>query len=190
MRLAPALLLCALLVAATPTPAADEAALWKAMHTPGHVVLIRHAIAPGTGDPPGFRVDDCGTQRNLSEDGRAQARRIGLRFREHGIMAAQVYSSQWCRCLDTARLLALGPVNPLPLLNSFFGKGDAGGRQDRALRDWLARQRGSALVVLVTHQVNISALTGMHAGTGDMVVLRREKDGTYRALGSITSPNQ
>ena len=90
----------------------DEAALWAALRAGGHVALIRHALAPGTGDPAGFRVDDCATQRNLSPTGRAQARAIGERFRANGIDTAAVLSSQWCRCLDTARELALGEITP------------------------------------------------------------------------------
>ena len=86
---------------------ADEAALWKALRDGGHVALMRHAIAPGVGDPAGFRLDDCTTQRKLSAQGRAQARAIGERFRANGITTAAVFSSQWCRCLDTARELAL-----------------------------------------------------------------------------------
>ena len=88
----------------------DEAALWAALREGGHVALMRHAIAPGVGDPAGFRLDDCTTQRKLSAQGRAQARAIGERFRANGIATAAVFSSQWCRCLDTARELALGEV--------------------------------------------------------------------------------
>ena len=84
------------------------------------VALLRHATAPGTGDPSGFRLDDCSTQRNLSQEGHVQARRIGTFFREKGIKEAAVYSSQWCRCLETARLLDFGAVKELPALNSFF----------------------------------------------------------------------
>jgi broad specificity phosphatase PhoE len=81
---------------------ADDATLWRALASKGHFALLRHAIAPGTGDPPGFTLGDCDTQRNLSAEGRAQAERIGARLRENGIAAARVLSSQWCRCLDTA----------------------------------------------------------------------------------------
>ena len=101
--------LCLLLpLSAAAQPQTDEAGLWAALRDGGHVALIRHALAPGTGDPAGFRVDDCATQRNLSPAGRAQARAIGERFRANGIDTAALFSSQWCRCLDTARELALG----------------------------------------------------------------------------------
>ena len=97
-----------------------DSSLWNAVQEPGHVVLIRHALAPGTGDPPEFSLRDCATQRNLSDAGREQAVRIGHRFLDNGIKNARVYSSQWCRCLETAALLDLGDVTELPALNSFF----------------------------------------------------------------------
>jgi hypothetical protein len=127
--------LCLLLpLSAAAQTDADEAALWAALRDGGHVALIRHALAPGTGDPPEFRVEDCRTQRNLSPAGRAQARAIGERFRANGIGTAAVFSSQWCRCLDTARALALGEVTPFAGLNSFFaGRGDEA-RHTRAAR--------------------------------------------------------
>ena len=120
----------------------------------GEVLLIRHAAAPGTGDPEGFRLGDCTTQRNLSDTGRKQARAIGDWLRDQGIERARVYSSQWCRCLETAELLDLGPVVELPGLNSFYER-----PQDRepnlaAIRDFLkARPPREGLLILVTHQV-------------------------------------
>ena len=90
---------------------ADDAAdAWKALRAGGHVALMRHADAPGgAGDPPGFRVDDCATQRNLSEKGRADAAKIGVRLKQEGIAFEKILSSPWCRCKDTATLLNLGP---------------------------------------------------------------------------------
>src|SRR2546421_8882081 len=91
---------------------ADEAAdAWKALRAGGHVALMRHADAPGgAGDPPGFRVDDCATQRNLSKKGRTDSEKIGARLKREGIMFEKILSSPWCRCKDTAALLNLGPV--------------------------------------------------------------------------------
>ncbi|MBX9469300.1 MAG: histidine phosphatase family protein [Rhizobium sp.] len=108
--------------------AAAAADPWEALRSGDAFVLLRHAIAPGTGDPPGMRIGDCDTQRNLSADGRAQAERIGQLFRDNRIRQVSVFSSQWCRCVDTAELLGLGPVTEQPLLNSFFG-GRADGRE-------------------------------------------------------------
>ncbi len=93
---------------------------WSVLRGTGKVVLMRHAIAPGTGDPNEFRLDDCSTQRNLSAEGREQARQAGEQFRKRKIPIKQVLSSQWCRCLETAKLLNLGEVKPEPALNSFF----------------------------------------------------------------------
>jgi hypothetical protein len=96
----------------------------RALKSGGGVLMIRHANAPGSGDPANFKIDDCATQRNLDERGRAQARAIGEVLRHHGIAKVRLYSSQWCRCLETARLMNLGDVQPLPALNSFFGRPD------------------------------------------------------------------
>ncbi|MFO1062139.1 MAG: histidine phosphatase family protein, partial [Dongiaceae bacterium] len=108
------------LAAALPTaaPAADEDAVFAALRAGGHAILVRHAIAPGGGDPPGFVLEDCATQRNLSDEGRAQAARLGQRLRQHGVAVDRVLSSRWCRALETARLMALAPVEPALALDS------------------------------------------------------------------------
>jgi phosphohistidine phosphatase SixA len=165
--------------------AAEEAELWRALASRGHVALLRHAIAPGTGDPPDFAVGDCSTQRNLSQEGRAQAERIGNRFRDNGIEAARVVSSQWCRCLDTAELLGLGAVEELPLLNSFYQRTERRKPQTEALNEWLAGQEILGPLVLVTHQVNISALTGVYVASGELVVIQIAENGEIEVLGSI-----
>ncbi len=165
--------------------AAEETALWRALGSKGHVALLRHAIAPGTGDPSEFAIGDCSTQRNLSEEGRKQAARIGARFRENGIETAQIFSSQWCRCLETARLLGLGPVTELPILNSFFQRPERRNRQTQALEAWLASQDLDGPLVLVTHQVNITALTGVYPASGELVVIRPLENGKILAVGTI-----
>lgn len=139
-----------------------------------HLVVLRHAQAPGTGDPPNFRLGDCSTQRNLSDAGRQQAARVGKRLREAGLAETKVYSSQWCRCLETARELAVGPVVELPPLNSFFEASDRERGQTEALRAWIASANLSRPVVLVTHQVNITALTGIFPAEGEILILRRD----------------
>lgn len=190
----PLLLVLALLLPLLPTAAhadasAQEAALWAALREGGHVALMRHALAPGTGDPPGFRVDDCTTQRNLSAAGRAQARAIGARFRANGIAAAVVFSSQWCRCLDTARALSLGEVKPHPALNSFFTSRGEEADQTRAARALIAEQSEAGTpLVLVTHQVNITALTGVFPASGELIVMRVEGDALSLAGRIATSP--
>ncbi len=162
-----------------------EAPLWDALRSGGHIVLLRHAVAPGTGDPAGLTLGDCSTQRNLSERGRAQAARIGKRFRENGIKAARVYSSQWCRCLHTAKLLTLGPVNELPALNSLYQRWDNRVPQTNALRTWLRQQDLSEPYVLVTHQVNITGLTGVSPRSGELVIVQFSKAGEFTVIGTI-----
>jgi broad specificity phosphatase PhoE len=158
------------------TPAMDDTALWDGLKSGRHVALMRHAQAPGVGDPAGFRLDDCGTQRNLSAEGRQQAEQAGALLRRMGVNRATVYSSQWCRCLDTARGLGLGPVRPQPALNSFFENGGTEKAQTEQLRGLIRQRPAGAPLVLVTHQVNITALTGLVPASGEIVVLRAEGD--------------
>jgi broad specificity phosphatase PhoE len=152
----------------------------------GYVLMLRHATAPGVGDPDDFRLGDCATQRNLSDAGRAEARRLGERLRAHGIASAAVYSSQWCRCLETAELLDLGPVEPLPALNSFFARPDDRAPHLAALRRFLADlPEDGPPVILVTHQVTISAMTGRGAVSGEAVVLTADGTGRPPVAGTI-----
>ncbi|MGO3276298.1 histidine phosphatase family protein, partial [Halomonas sp.] len=98
---------------------------WQALKEGDLAILMRHSLAPGIGDPPGFELSQCDTQRNLSAQGRDQAKAVGRTFRERDIPIAAVYSSSWCRALETAELMALAPVMPTPWLDSFFrGRGD------------------------------------------------------------------
>ena len=108
-----------LLVSACGNLNADEQAIWRTLKSGNHFAILRHAIAPGTGDPVNFKLGKCATQRNHSHTGRKQAVTIGERFRANGYDKARVLSSQWCRCLETAKLLSLGPVEPFAALNSF-----------------------------------------------------------------------
>lgn len=172
-----AALLLSLLPAATRADL-SEAELWEALRGGGHVVLMRHANAPGTGDPETFRIGDCSTQRNLDAAGRAQARATGTALRDNGVGRVAVRSSQWCRCLETARLLDLGPVTPDPILNSFFSNRDQGPPQTDALRAFVASvEPGSLTQILVTHQVNISGLTDVYPRSGELIVIAPDDDG-------------
>jgi phosphohistidine phosphatase SixA len=186
MLLARAVLAVALLVAAAPVRV-DEA-LWAALADGGHVALMRHAYAPGTGDPEHFRLEDCSTQRNLDQTGRDQARRTGEAFRDHGVAIGRVLSSRWCRCLETAELLGLGEVVAFAPLDSFFGDRARGPDQTAALRALLADAdaEGPSLV-MVTHQVNITALTGIFPRSGEIVVLRLGGPAIFETLGAISA---
>lgn len=163
---------------------ADET--WAALREPGAVLIIRHAeTVPGIGDPPGFRIDDCATQRNLSEAGRAQAVVMGRKLAERGVAVTRVESSRWCRCTETARLaFPRLPVADLAALNSFFDDRSTADAQMLALRARIADWKGPGVLVLVTHQVNISALTGRATAMGEAVVLR-SAGGDLRVLGTV-----
>jgi phosphohistidine phosphatase SixA len=164
----------------------NQSDMIKRMKTGGHILMIRHALAPGTGDPANFRIGDCATQRNLDERGRNQARNIGDWLRTKGIGSARVYSSQWCRCLETARLLEMGSVTELPALNSFYEL-----RQNRepnltALRKFIAEQPADGdLIILVTHFVTISAIADEAVSSGEGVLLKLNEDAPYEIVGRI-----
>ena len=166
---------------------ASDELLVARMQAGGAVLMIRHAEAPGTGDPADFQLDDCRTQRNLSADGRQQAKAIGNWLRANGIEHARVFSSQWCRCLDTALLMDIGEVRPLAPLNSFFQRPQDREPNIAALRAFLAEQPPEGeLLVLVTHQVTISALTGEFTSSGHGKLLELDKGGKFSFVGNLS----
>lgn len=180
--------LVALLAAASGAALAQAQAAadpWQAAAGEGVAILLRHAATEsGIGDPPGFRLDDCSTQRNLSAAGRAQAARFGAAFAERRIRIDEVRSSQWCRCLETARLAFPGlTVRADPMLNSFFQDRSAEPRQTAALRADL-KDLGRRRVVLVTHQFSIAALTGESVAMGEAVVVAM-RQGEPRVLARL-----
>lgn len=158
---------------------ANESTVWNVLKSNDHFAMMRHSKAPGTGDPADFELGKCSTQRNLSSDGQIQAISVGEEFRANGIDAVRVFSSQWCRSLETAELLALGPVQELPALNSFFQKYDRQIIQTQMLNDWLLEQDLSDVLLLVTHQVNITALTGIYPGSGEVIIVQRSESGEF-----------
>ena len=158
---------------------------WDVLDQPGAIAIMRHALAPGTGDPSDFDVTDCSTQRNLDDRGRAQARAIGKAFRDRDITFDAVLTSQWCRCRETAALLGLGTPRAEPALNSFFSDFSTRESQTEATRALIAETPGRLMIV--THQVNISALTGRSTRSGEVLVIRRTDDGV-ELLGSIRIP--
>lgn len=155
-----------------PTASRAAEAIWDQLRTGGLVVLLRHAHAPGTGDPPGFRADDCMTQRNLSDEGRAQAARLGALFREYGVPVGRVLSSRWCRAIDTARI-AFDTADIAPSLDSLFGRRDRAESQNAETRALIrAEARPGTNLVLVTHNANIAALTGLSPADAEAIVVR------------------
>lgn len=174
-------------LALTGSPARAEERLWEALRTGGTLLLMRHAqTEPGTGDPPGFTLSECSTQRNLSPAGRAQAQRIGALLRERGVAVAEARSSRWCRCLETARL-AFGEARPWPMIDSLFR--DAGPRaaQRAAVLELARATRAPRNVALVTHAVNIAAYADVMPAMGEIVAVRAAA-GRLEVLGRIPAP--
>jgi broad specificity phosphatase PhoE len=156
--------------------------LQEALETRGTVVMFRHALAPGFGDPSNFQVNDCSTQRNLDARGREQSTAIGIQFKKLGFSTATVYSSPWCRCLETAQLMDIGPVTAFDGLGSFFE-----GHVDRSQTlKQLSNQLASIArtkdkpVVMVTHQVVISAVTKLGTSSGEAILYDPSNDQARR----------
>ena len=175
--------LVAILLFLLPVPALADGL--DVLRAPGAIALMRHAIAPGGGDPAGFVLGDCSTQRNLDGRGRAQARDTGAALREAGIAFDQIWSSGWCRCLETAELMDMGAVEVRPFLHSFFGNRADGPAQTREALSALAAAPSGARLLLVTHQVNITALTGVSPRSGEIIVTQRRPDGTLEVTGRV-----
>lgn len=179
------LTVCALCMGAAQ---AEQADAWEALRTGRAVLLLRHATAPGLGDPPGFVLEDCATQRNLNEAGRAEARRWGELLRDQGIDSPRLLSSRWCRALETAREMGIGDVEPLPLADSFFARSGQADEQTRGLKVFLNDLPGGRPVIMVSHQVNITALTDVFPRSGEGVVLALPVSEPVRLLGRILPP--
>ena len=180
------LMLAAAALTALSAPAAAQNEPWSLLRQPGHVVFMRHSDAPGSGgygDPPGYRLDDCATQRNLSEAGRTHARRTGDAFRTHGVAFDRALTGPWCRCKETA-LLALGrEAEPFAPLSNLVGRHEHRDGQVRALKEFLAGLDGRTSVLLVTHGIVISALTGISPASGEMVIVKGGRDGEPTVVG-------
>ena len=178
------LLLVSFLLAAPPCAAADEQ-LWTLLEGGGQVVLIRHGLTtPGVGDPPGFRLDDCATQRNLDDEGRRAAQRVGEAFRARRIPVERVLSSPWCRCVETARL-AFGGSEPWPALGNLFGRPENRAEHVRQMQRRVSERPGPGNLVLVTHGSTIAALTGINPGTAEMVVVTPQGGERFAVAGRL-----
>ena len=156
-----------------------------------HVLLMRHADAPGYGDPTGYVIGQCSTQRNLDDYGKRQAKAIGVWLASQGIQKADVFSSPWCRCLDTATLLNKGPIKIEPSLGSFFDNMSLEKKQTKELEELIKSElsrQSKAPLILVTHHVNIQAFTGKVVGVGDMVLVKVNKNGKHLSHAIYPSP--
>lgn len=167
----------------------SQAELIEALKSGAHVLLLRHAqTVPGVGDPSNFKLGDCSTQRNLSEEGRKQSRRIGDTLRSQGVRFARTMTSQWCRCRDTANLLS-NKVEDFAALNSFFEHRSEASPQSAAVKQKTKAMPAKESWLMVTHQVNIAALTGVSPAMGEGVVVR-VAGGTWKPLGLLALDSQ
>jgi broad specificity phosphatase PhoE len=176
----------ALLLLAFPVSGSDE--LWDLLRGGGQVVLIRHPLTtPGAGDPQGFRLEDCSTQRNLSEEGRDHAKRIGEAFRLHRVPVERVLTSPWCRCVETASL-AFGKAEISPALANLFGRSESRQKQVDELTAMAGERRAGGNLVLVTHGSTILALTRIPVNMGEIMVLTPHGEGRFALAGRFTVP--
>lgn len=167
--------------------AANSENVWALWKQPGVHAIMRHATAPGVGDPENFTLEICDTQRNLNDTGRQEARALGQTIRKQGVQLTAIYSSQWCRCLHTAEELNLGKVQELPTLNSFFQGRGSSGAQTTALKQHIAALGPTEKVLYVTHQVNTTALTGVYPDSGQIVLFKLDRSGEIEVVGKINS---
>jgi phosphohistidine phosphatase SixA len=155
----------------------------------GGVALLRHAAtAPGVGDPRGFRLEDCATQRNLNDEGRAESRRLGALLRERGVKVDRVFTSEWCRAIETAELLGFGKIETESALNDFYGRPQNREPQLAALKKLIAAWKGPGALVLVSHSSIIGALLQENPGTaaGPVLVPAPESKDGFTSAGQIS----
>lgn len=179
------------IVIATAPASASSLTLSQALRSPDYVLLMRHATAPGIGDPSGYALGNCLSQRNLNEQGKQQAHQLGSWLRAQGVQSAKVFSSPWCRCIDTGTGLNFGAVTVEQSLGSFFhGTVDAT-FQTRELEKFVAKtlpsKKGEALI-LVSHQVNIQEYTGENVSSGDMILVKVDRAGKVIKASRFPDP--
>nr|QOV08802.1 hypothetical protein EINA20F1_00046 [Candidatus Nanopelagicales bacterium] len=193
---AKAALVLTALIATTLFPStanARDLAIWDQLqgtNPKGYVLLIRHALAPGVGDPENFNVNDCSTQRNLNDEGRKDAREIGSWLKRRDVKIFRVESSRWCRAKETAQLLDLGKVRPNKNFDSLFRDRDpAKSPQTAAIKKQIFNHRNTrGLLVLVGHMVNIQTLTGTFVDSGEGVLVRATPQGELKVMGYSPAP--
>jgi len=156
--------------------------LEKQLKKGGNLIFIRHAYAPGGGDPENFIISDCSTQRNLNEDGKNQSKRIGQFFIENDILIDKVLSSEWCRCKDTAQI-AFTNFETKNFLNSFFSAQFASNKnqQIKDLKKYIKNWQSDKNLVLVTHYVLISEILNYTSSSGEIVI----SDKNFKVIDSF-----
>lgn len=178
--------LLALLLCTVASLAQADEALWQLLLEGGQVLVIRHATTtPGVGDPDGFRLDDCASQRNLSVEGRAEAKRLGDALRLRKVPVAEVLASPWCRCIETAELAFGKRPATWPALGNLFGRHEAADAQVGEMRKRIGAHRGRGNLVLVTHGSTTAALTGVSPAQGEIVILTPQGGTRFRVAGRL-----
>jgi phosphohistidine phosphatase SixA len=172
---------------------ARDLAIWDRLQgssPKGYVLLMRHALAPGVGDPANFKLGDCSTQRNLSAEGREDAREIGEWLKRRDIPILRVESSRWCRARETAELLGVGAVKANRNLDSLFQEVDPIGdpRTAKIRKRIVDHRQTRGLLIMVGHFVNISALTGVGVESGEGVLVRANAKGELKVMGFSPAP--
>lgn len=169
-------------------PSQAQEVSWSRLREGGLVLLMRHAATePGLGDPAGYRLDDCASQRNLSAEGRAQSRRLGERFRQEKVPIASVFTSPWCRCRDTATL-AFGKADDWEALSSIFDIPHREAEYSERVRKRIGTysfRKPNGNVVMVTHNVNIAALTKLSVAPGEIVAVKPDGCCGLKVVGRL-----
>jgi phosphohistidine phosphatase SixA len=180
-----------LALALLPGKATANDALWALLKGGGQVVLMRHAVTtPGVGDPPGMRLDDCATQRNLTDEGRRHARQAGDAFRDRGVVVDRVLASPWCRCLETARLAFGVAAEKSESLGNLFGRQESQPRQVKELQAVVGSWHGKGNLMLVSHGSTILALTGVSPQPAEMVIATPQPGGKFALAGRLVAHTQ
>ena len=171
---------------------ASASELSESLKKSDSVLLMRHALAPGIGDPAGYKLQDCKSQRNLDATGRAQAQKTGRWLKAQGVGNALVFTSAWCRCKETAENLAFGTPVLEPSLNSFFDDMRQGPQSNVNLQKFIVGQlksKGDKALILVTHHVNIAEFTRENVGSGDMVLAKVNSAGKLVSFKIYPNPS-
>lgn len=192
MKLSPSVLLVIFtLLFAQSTLVSAQSELGNKLLDGKHILLMRHADAPGYGDPPNYQINQCSTQRNLGSQGRKQAENTGDWLSSQGIHQAKIYSSPWCRCIDTATLLKKGMVKKEVALGSFFDEMGLATKRTDELIQLIATERmqhPNIPIIMVTHHVNIQSYTGVVVNSGDMVLVKVDSTGRPLSFKLYPSP--
>jgi phosphohistidine phosphatase SixA len=170
---------------------AQASDLSQKLQSSDYVLLMRHTLAPGVGDPANYSLEDCNTQRNLNAEGKAQAVFVGEWLKKQGVKNAELHSSVWCRCKDTAALLNFGEHKVEPALASFFDDMSKAKESNLKLQRFIAgkiKSKGDKALIMVTHHVNILEFMGENIASGDMVLAKVNSKGELISYKLIPRP--